>query len=228
MARQLTNKIAISVLATLSSLAFVGTAQASCQSGTSCHSIKTQHPAYNPPALSTWSHHNGHQAAQNHHSTARHTTSYTSTAPARYVTSQRSVSRAACPAGSSRQADGICLSTSSSFSSRSISSTSSNYSVSPLTRSVVTGLGVNESLQATNCPVAVHNPSGAKVLGCYNVVKPKPVVRTVVRSVPTVYQVVRPVIYVRTPVPVCNTCCSPKIVNSRYGATSQPVSKCGW
>jgi len=30
----------------------------------------------------------------------------------------------------------------------------------------VAGLGMNESLQPTTCPVSVHNPSGARVLGC--------------------------------------------------------------
>lgn len=58
------------------------------------------------------------------------------------------------------------------------------------------GLGHNESLQATNCPTAVYNPEGGRVLGCYNVVKPVP--KT------TYYRVVRPVIYVRYPV-----CCAP-------------------
>ena len=58
------------------------------------------------------------------------------------------------------------------------------------------GLGHNESLQATNCPTAVYNPEGGRVLGCYNVVKPVP--KT------TYYRIVRPVIYVRYPV-----CCAP-------------------
>lgn len=61
------------------------------------------------------------------------------------------------------------------------------------------GLGQNESLQATNCPTAVYNPNGGRVLGCYNVVKPAP--KT------TYYRVVRPVIYVRYP--VCSTGCAP-------------------
>lgn len=106
--------------------------------------------------------------------------------------------------------------------------------MAPLTRTTLSGLGVNESLQATNCPVSVHNPSGAKVLGCYNVVKPKPVVRTVVRTVPTVYQVVRPIVYVRYPVPVCNTCCTPETVYSRYGSPTFSGGNnfgggsCGW
>jgi len=253
MARQFTKKLAVSFLGTLSTLAFAGTAQADCGHGTYCQSAAAPSSVYHPPALSTWSQHHGvnrvgHHASSSHHnasapraityasaprSTSYTSSSYTSTAPISYSTS-RAVSRAACPAGSTRQADGICLSTSSRFSSSSISQTYSDYSVAPLTRSVVTGLGSNESLRATSCPVSVHNPNGAKVLGCYNVIKPKPVVRTVVRTVPTVYQVVRPVVYVRTPVPVCNTCCTPKKVFSRYGGPNiasgynQPVSRCGW
>lgn len=57
----------------------------------------------------------------------------------------------------------------------------------------VAGLGYGESLQATNCPVNVYNPTGARVLGCYNVVKPVPQTNYV--------RVVRPVVYVRYPVP---------------------------
>jgi len=55
------------------------------------------------------------------------------------------------------------------------------------------GLGHNESLRPTTCPTAVHNPEGGQVLGCYNVVKAVPQT--------TYYRVVRPVIYVRYPVP---------------------------
>jgi hypothetical protein len=238
MARQFTKKMIVSSLGAISTLAFAGTAQADCHSSTHCHSSTSTaaHSAYNPPALSTWSAHN----AAAHSSTApiryssassQSSTSYAA-APIRYQTSSRAVSSAACPAGSTRQADGICLSTTSAFGSSSISAAYSDYSVAPLTRSVMSGLGANESLQPTSCPVSVHNPGGAKVLGCYNVIKPKPVVRTVVRkvvhTVPTVYQVVRPVIYVRTPVPVCNTCCTPKTVFSRYGGPVQAASSCGW
>lgn len=63
----------------------------------------------------------------------------------------------------------------------------------------VNGMGANEFLSPTNCPVSVYNPSGAKVLGCYSVSKPAPVSYTV-PSVHTV-RVVRPIIYVRYPVP---------------------------
>jgi len=76
----------------------------------------------------------------------------------------------------------------------------------------VAGLGMNESLQPTTCPVSVHNPSGARVLGCYNVVKPVPQT--------TYYRVVRPVIYVRYPVPVAvpyYSGCTVVTHQSRYG-----------
>ena len=61
------------------------------------------------------------------------------------------------------------------------------------------GLGANERLCPTQCPVNVHNPNGGKVLGCYNVCKTAPVVNT--SYVQTYVRVVRPIIYVRYPVP---------------------------
>lgn len=252
MAHQYTKKVAVSVLTMVSALAFAGAAQAGCN-GTVCHS--SSHPAYNPPALSSWSSNHVHAARVSTPTYSSSSVSYAA-APS-YGSGSSSISRyssgvstAACPTGSSKQSDGTCLlngsssfssssvfssapTVSSNYQSGSISSTYSDYSVAPLTSSVLFGLGSNESLQATTCPVSVHNPSGAKVLGCYNVVKPKPVVRTVVRTVPTVYRVVRPIVYVRYPVPVCNTCCTPETVYSRYGG---PVSngaqsfgnRCGW
>lgn len=235
MARQFTKKLAVSFLGTLSTLAIAGSAQAGCNSGTYCHASTGTHAAYNPPALSTWSQHSGYAAAHSSSTPVQYaaspqpisysSSSYSVAAPTQYLTSSRTASRAACPAGSTRQADGICLSTSTSFSSVGVSS---SYSVAPLTRSVLAGLGANESLQPTSCPVSVHNPTGAKVLGCYNVVKPKPVVRTVVRPIPTVYQVVRPVIYVPTPVLVQNRSCAPKTIFSRYGGAAHNVASCGW
>lgn len=65
----------------------------------------------------------------------------------------------------------------------------------------IPGLGQNESLQPTSCPVNVHGTGEGRVLGCYNVVKP--VART------AYYRVVRPVIYVRYPVPVAVPYTSP-------------------
>lgn len=76
----------------------------------------------------------------------------------------------------------------------------------------VAGLGYNESLQATNCPVNVHGAGEGRVLGCYNVVKPVPQT--------TYYRVVRPVVYVRYPVPVAVPYTSPCHTvkhYSRYG-----------
>lgn len=97
----------------------------------------------------------------------------------------------------------------------------------------VPGLGAGEHLQATNCPVNVYNPTGARVLGCYDVVKQVPQTNYV--------RVVRPVIYVRypvaTPIPVpyyvnqnVNPCGGTFASNdSRYGGfNNQGVSNgCG-
>ena len=61
------------------------------------------------------------------------------------------------------------------------------------------GLGANEFLQPTSCPVNVNAlESGQTVLGCYNVAKRTP---RVTYSAPQYVQVVRPIIYVRYPVP---------------------------
>lgn len=90
-------------------------------------------------------------------------------------------------------------------------SDTSTYSFSGSTASVP-GLGVNESLQATNCPVNVYDSGEGTVLGCYNVVKPVPQT--------TYYRVVRPVVYVRYPVPVAVPYTSPCHTvkhYSRYG-----------
>lgn len=62
------------------------------------------------------------------------------------------------------------------------------------------GLGTNEYLMPTHCPVDVNNPNGGTVLGCYKVAK-----RTIVHQhvhIPKVRRIVRPVIYVRYPVPI--------------------------
>lgn len=80
------------------------------------------------------------------------------------------------------------------------------------------GLGYGESLQPTSCPVSVNSPAGSKVLGCYSVVRKvaAPVART------SYYQVVRPVVYVRYPVPVpvpytVYSPCATNVAWSRYG-----------
>jgi len=129
---------------------------------------------------------------------------------------------AACPSGSTRARDGYCMSNRHSSSVGSANSTSfassSSYrskgqtvpfttSVSKISNYRVAGMGRDEFLSPTTCPVNVYNPGGHKVLGCYSVVKPvraaKPV--QVIRPVPQIrYQqvrVVRPIIYVRYPVP---------------------------
>lgn len=93
----------------------------------------------------------------------------------------------------------------------------------------ISGLGANESLQATNCPVDVYNPTGARVLGCYNVVKQVPQTNYV--------RVVRPVVYVRYPVPTPvavpyyvnqaqSPCAAQNVVFSRY--VNRPSCGNGW
>jgi hypothetical protein len=82
------------------------------------------------------------------------------------------------------------------------------------------GLGPNESLHPTRCPISVHNPNGHQVTGCYKVVKrwtPPQVHRPAPHRV--YYRVVRPIIYVRYPVPVCVTggCTPQPYGGSRYG-----------
>lgn len=83
------------------------------------------------------------------------------------------------------------------------------------------GLGHNERLHPTTCPVAVHNPQRHQVAGCYKVVKqwtPPQVHRPAPQQV--FYRVVRPIIYVRYPVPVCVTgpCQTQPHYRSRYGS----------
>lgn len=56
------------------------------------------------------------------------------------------------------------------------------------------GLRYGESLRATTCPSGVHTDHYGRILGCYNVVRPVPQTHY--------YRVVRPIIYVRYPVPV--------------------------
>lgn len=83
------------------------------------------------------------------------------------------------------------------------------------------GLGHNERLHPTRCPVAVQNPQHHQVAGCYKVVKqwtPPQVHQPAPHRV--YYRVVRPVIYVRYPVPVCVTgpCAPQPYQRSRYGS----------
>ena len=68
----------------------------------------------------------------------------------------------------------------------------------------IPGLGINESLAPTSCPVNVNGlQSGQSVLGCYQVMRqttPKPTVRYHYGA-PNTTRVVRPIVYVRYPVP---------------------------
>jgi len=85
----------------------------------------------------------------------------------------------------------------------------------------LTGLGYNESLQMTNCPTTVHGAAhGARVLGCYNVVKPVPQTNYV--------RVVRPIIYVRYPVPVPVPVTSPCGVVTHYSRYGGSGPQGGW
>lgn len=89
----------------------------------------------------------------------------------------------------------------------------------------VPGMGANEFLSPTRCPVSVYNPEGGKVLGCYSVSKPAP--PRIVRPVYHAVRVVRPVIYVHYPVTVAHPTCRVDNWSSRYGET-RPRRHCGW
>lgn len=83
------------------------------------------------------------------------------------------------------------------------------------------GLGQNERLHGTQCPVRVQSPQAHRVLGCYKVVKqwtPPKIHRPAPQQV--FYRVVRPIIYVRYPVPVCVTggCPPQPHYRSRYAS----------
>lgn len=179
-------------------------------SGSSFGSSSTYSSAPSYGSSSTYSSTPSYSSSTTYSSAPSYSSSSTYSSAASF--SSQSTSTAPCPAGSTKQSDGTCLSTTPGFSTTEIAS-------APLTSSIIGGLGVNESLQPTTCPVAVHNPEGAQVLGCYNVVKPVPApvvqTRTIVQTVPTVYQVVRPVVYLRYPVPV--PCGAPQVINARYG-----------
>lgn len=130
-------------------------------------------------------------------------TSYSSYTPSYASSSYSSTRTAPCPAGSHREG-GVCMSDSTGtiYASSSPSVTIIPFSSSePRIRATrLAGLGANESLVPTSCPTSVYNPEGAKVLGCYSV--NKPVVRKVyVQPQLHTVRVVRPVIYVRYPVP---------------------------
>lgn len=82
-----------------------------------------------------------------------------------------------------------------------------NYSAGSLSYGQVTnvsmpGLGAGERLCKVECPVSVDLNPGERVLDCFAVCKPKPQPHMSYQTYTKAYQVVRPVIYVRYPVPV--------------------------
>ena len=199
MSRIITTIAAIAATTLMSSAAFAG-----CNSGTYCTS--TGHSS-TLPSLSSWS---GPSYAANN--------SYQSAPSHSYSSSSSYSSAPSYSYGASNSYTGTVSSSyaDSTYGTGSISNAYTGgdvemYGFSGSTSSV-SGLGINESLQATSCPVSVHNPSGGKVLGCYNVVKPVPQT--------TYYRVVRPVVYVRYPVPVAVpywSGCTVVTHTSRYG-----------
>lgn len=108
-----------------------------------------------------------------------------------------------------------------------IGSATSAYSTSGYsttsTNNRMAGLAPDEYLCPTTCPTSVNVPVGGRVLDCFNVCKktpPAPVYQTYTQA----YQVVRPIVYVRYPVPVM---LPPRIIpapcpiyeaDSRYGS----------
>lgn len=100
------------------------------------------------------------------------------------------------------------------------------------------GLGGNEFLQPTSCPVNVHGmQSGQSVLGCYSVMKQQqqPTVRYHYAPPQTV-RVVRPIIYVRYPVPTPVYNVPMPVPTPYYGHRPMcgapmmrpPTRRCGW
>ncbi len=166
------------------------------------------------------------------YSSGSYSSAYGSGYSSNYVSGRTtSTMSAPCPAGSRREG-GICLANSS---GTIYSGSTSTVSIVPFSEPVIRagrllGLGDNETLLPTSCPTSVYNPQGAKVLGCYTV--NKPVVRQVyVQPQIHTVRVVRPVIYVRYPVPtpvavpvMTRTCAN---VWTRYGER-WPGRTCGW
>ena len=103
--------------------------------------------------------------------------------------------------------------------------------VSKISKHRVAGMAHDEFLSPTKCPVNVYNPGGHKVLGCYSVVKQAQKIKHVPQIHYQQVRVVRPIIYVRYPVPtpmpvpapicrsqalVCGSSCN-DTTYSRYG-----------
>jgi len=207
MSRIITTVAAIAATTLMSSAAFAG-----CNSGSYCNS--TGHTS-TLPSLSSWS--GASHSVSSYESAPSYSTSSYSASPS-YSYSTDPMSNTAYSYGTSNSYTGT-VSSSYADATYGTGSISNAYTGSDVelfgfsgATSSVAGLGAGESLQATSCPVNVYNPGGGKVLGCYNVVKPVP--RT------TYYRVVRPVVYVRYPVPVAvpyYSGCSVVTHASRYG-----------
>lgn len=214
MSRLITTVAAIAATTFMSSAAFAG-----CNSGTYCTSSSQ---ASTLPSLSSWSGSSYSTASSYETAPSYSTSSYTST-PSYSYSSSSSYStdpmyNTAYSYGTSNSYAGTVSSSyaDATYGTGSISNTYTGSDVELFgfsgSTSSVAGLGAGESLQATSCPVNVYNPGGGKVLGCYNVVKPVPQT--------TYYRVVRPVVYVRYPVPVAvpyYSGCSVVTHASRYG-----------
>ncbi len=195
MSRIISAVAAIAATTLMSSAAFAG-----CNSGTYCNSSGSSSSF---PALGSWS----SSSVSSYESAPSYSTSSYRTSPS--YSSSSSYGSSYGSTMSSSYADAT-------YGTGSISNTYTGGDVQMYGFSggatSVPGLGLNESLQATSCPVSVHNPGGGRVLGCYNVVKPVPQT--------TYYRVVRPIIYVRYPVPVAVpywSGCTVVTHASRYG-----------
>lgn len=190
-----TRKIIMSALAgLLGSMAMATTAQAGCGPVTGHHTTKST-----LPPLSSYFEHEAKLKAKSVHCRQSATVSHSSTSHAATT----------LPALSSAYTT-----------TRTVSApVPQALSYAPLSPTVISGLGHNEGLRPTTCPVAVHNPDGGRVLGCYNVVRrvAQPVTKT------TYYRVVRPIVYVRypVPVPVCrvSTCGNPHHHHHHHGGS---------
>ena len=212
MSRLITTVAAIAATTLMSGAAYAG-----CNSGTYC----TSSSQASLPALSSWS--GSNYSTSSYEAAPSYSTSSYTTSPSYSYSSSSSYStdpmyNTAYSYGTSNSYAGTVSSSYAdvTYGTGSISNAYTGSDVELFgfsgSTSSVAGLGAGESLQATSCPVSVHNPGGGKVLGCYNVVKPVPQT--------TYYRVVRPVVYVRYPVPVAvpyYSGCSVVTHASRYG-----------
>ena len=195
------------VAATVATLSLAGTASAGCGAGLYCG----QSSAASVQPISSWT---GQSSVSEYAPSESYSTLSSYQADSTYGTGSISQAYSAQDAYSSAgssygSAGGSFSSTGSSFGSSggSFSSAGNTVGFSGSLASVP-GLGANESLQPTNCPVNVFDNGEGTVMGCYNVV----------RQVPqTTYQrVVRPVVYVRYPVPVAVPYTSPCLTVTQY------------